>query len=267
MMPAATGEKKSGPRLLFYRQYPDYPDLPCNRTHCSITTVVLNWSSPTGQCTRDLVILSVLDSLNQSFFMGFFVLVSAYFVPGSLLRKGMGRFTRERLVRLGIPLLFWVLVLNPLILLILSPCLASHFLCLATGVLNPVTGGGPRAHVVCLLPDCSNLCVFCGQRSTGRIHPWIRNLARSPVFASIFALGIFLAIITAAVPYFPAHGSTVACSYFQPPFFPQYIVAFIIGIYAAAQQLVRTVSHTGSGRAMHCRGPAPCRGPAVSSST
>ena len=60
-------------------------------------------------------LLDVLLLLNQAFFMGAFFLISALFVPGSYDRKGAGRFLRERLLRLGVPLLLWLLVLRPLV--------------------------------------------------------------------------------------------------------------------------------------------------------
>ncbi|TWF75301.1 fucose 4-O-acetylase-like acetyltransferase [Pseudonocardia hierapolitana] len=59
-------------------------------------------------------LLDVLILLNQAFFMGAFFLISALFVPGSYDRKGAGRFLTERLLRLGVPLLLWLLVLHPL---------------------------------------------------------------------------------------------------------------------------------------------------------
>ena len=46
-------------------------------------------------------------SVNQAYFMGLFLLISAYFVPGSYDRKGAGRFLKDRLIRLGIPLLLY----------------------------------------------------------------------------------------------------------------------------------------------------------------
>ncbi|PRX98721.1 acyltransferase family protein [Allonocardiopsis opalescens] len=58
--------------------------------------------------------LDVFVLLNQSFFMGFFFLVSGYFVPGSLDRRGAGPFMRERLLRLGVPLLAFLILLRPL---------------------------------------------------------------------------------------------------------------------------------------------------------
>jgi membrane protease YdiL (CAAX protease family) len=53
-----------------------------------------------------------------------------------------------------------------------------------------------------------------------------------PGFPSIFALGILLGIVTAGVRIFLPIGSMWLFG-FQLPFFPQYIAAFIIGIYAA----------------------------------
>ena len=53
-------------------------------------------------------------AVNQAYFMGLFLLISAYFVPGSYDRKGAGRFTKDRLIRLGIPLAVFSWVVNPL---------------------------------------------------------------------------------------------------------------------------------------------------------
>jgi glucan biosynthesis protein C len=60
-------------------------------------------------------LLDLLLVLNQSFFMGAFFLISALFAPGSYDRKGAKRFLAERLLRLGVPLLAWLLVLRPLV--------------------------------------------------------------------------------------------------------------------------------------------------------
>jgi len=55
-------------------------------------------------------------TINQSFFMGFFFFLSAYFIPGSYDRKGPARFVRDRLLRLGIPLVFYSFVLSPVVI-------------------------------------------------------------------------------------------------------------------------------------------------------
>jgi len=59
--------------------------------------------------------LDVFLALNQAYFMGFFFLIAGYFTPGALDRKGVGRFARDRLVRLGIPLLLFVIVVRAVV--------------------------------------------------------------------------------------------------------------------------------------------------------
>jgi hypothetical protein len=59
--------------------------------------------------------LSGLLTINQAYFMSLFFFVSAYFMPASFDKKGFARYMSDRLVRLGIPLLvFSVLVLPTL---------------------------------------------------------------------------------------------------------------------------------------------------------
>ncbi|MEU8322272.1 acyltransferase [Nonomuraea sp. NPDC048881] len=59
--------------------------------------------------------LDILVVFDQAFFMGFFFLVSGFFTPGSHDRKGGRAFVRDRLVRLGVPLLVFLLLLRPLL--------------------------------------------------------------------------------------------------------------------------------------------------------
>lgn len=47
--------------------------------------------------------------------MGFFFLLAGYFTAPSYDRKGSRRFLGDRLIRLGIPLLFYSFVLSPLL--------------------------------------------------------------------------------------------------------------------------------------------------------
>jgi peptidoglycan/LPS O-acetylase OafA/YrhL len=62
-----------------------------------------------------LVPMTMFVSINQSFFMGFFFLLSAYFTGSSYDRKGAGQFIADRLLRLGVPLLFYSFVFSPLL--------------------------------------------------------------------------------------------------------------------------------------------------------
>lgn len=57
--------------------------------------------------------LSIVVLVGALFAMGLFFLISGLVTPGSLERKGARTFARDRLIRLGAPLLVWTLVLWP----------------------------------------------------------------------------------------------------------------------------------------------------------
>lgn len=63
-------------------------------------------------------LLGFFASLSQAFFMGLFFMVSAYFIIPSYNRKGAGLYLKDRLKRLGIPLLFFTAVIGPFLLYI-----------------------------------------------------------------------------------------------------------------------------------------------------
>ncbi len=58
----------------------------------------------------------VLMTINQSFFMGLFFFLSAYFIPSSYNKKGAVRFVKDRLLRLGLPLVFYSFILSPVLI-------------------------------------------------------------------------------------------------------------------------------------------------------
>lgn len=53
-------------------------------------------------------------SVNAAFFMGFFFMISGYFIPKSFDQQGAKIFTIKKIVRLGIPTLFIVVLLSTL---------------------------------------------------------------------------------------------------------------------------------------------------------
>lgn len=53
------------------------------------------------------------QTLTQGYFMGLLFLIAGYFVPRAYDRKGFGRFVTDRLIRLGIPTLLYMLIIHP----------------------------------------------------------------------------------------------------------------------------------------------------------
>ena len=64
--------------------------------------------SPSG------ILLMLFCTTNQAYFMGLFFLLAGYFTPASLERKGNAHFIGDRFLRLGLPLLAFILILGPL---------------------------------------------------------------------------------------------------------------------------------------------------------
>ena len=59
------------------------------------------------------LVLLVFTLVNQGWFMGAFFMLAGYFTPASFDRKGSGVWLKDRLVRLGIPLVVFYFVLSP----------------------------------------------------------------------------------------------------------------------------------------------------------
>ena len=58
------------------------------------------------------ILLTLFNAINQSFFLSFFYMLSRYFIPGSYDKKGPAKFIKDRLIRLGIPLLVYTTIIS-----------------------------------------------------------------------------------------------------------------------------------------------------------
>src|SRR5215467_4168658 len=73
------------------------------------------------------IILTTWTGIGMASGMGFFFLIAGYFTPGPYNRKGSKSFLSDRLVRLGIPLLIYDLLLDPLVVYIASGLHGSYW--------------------------------------------------------------------------------------------------------------------------------------------
>ena len=58
-------------------------------------------------------LLTMFCAINQSYFMGLFFLIAGYFTPAAVERHGVAAFVRDRLIRLGVPLLVFAVLIGP----------------------------------------------------------------------------------------------------------------------------------------------------------
>ncbi|HNS50233.1 MAG TPA: acyltransferase family protein [Anaerolineae bacterium] len=181
---------------------------------------------------------------NQAYFMGLFLLVSAYFVPGSYDRKGPGKFLVDRLVRLGIPLAFYSWVLRPLLIYLgLRDELGVSFWAWYThGYFRDygLIGGGPLWFIETLL-------IFSALYVVWRLV--VRPAAPAPAAESrfprsrtiaLFALLLGLASFLVRLQ-FPVN-SRFAPLNLQLANLPQYIALFILGLLAYRRRWLSTLS-------------------------
>ena len=183
--------------------------------------------------------LTVFVSVNQSFFMGLFFFLSSYFIIPSYERKGAGQFLLDRLKRLGIPLIFYSLILSPLTIYI---AIAHQYKTLTfidyyvnrdhwveTGVLWFTAALLLFTSIFVLLQYISN-----------KKHI---SISKSPDNRSIFIFAIVLGIISFLVKIIFPIGWTLPPFGFQLAHFPQYIALFSIGIIAHRNQWLSTLSY------------------------
>ena len=188
------------------------------------------------QDTATEIIGSIFCTVNQAYFMGLFMLISAYFVPGAFDRKGAALFWKDRLIRLGLPLVLYSWVINPLFLygyLRVTEGLHTSFWdffprqYLGFGY---YIGQGPMWFVEALLLFT---LVYTLGRWLSRSHPAAR---RTPgVFPSnrqlaLFALLMGLAGFVVRLK-FPLNWNFTPLN-FQIPFFTQYMLMFAAGLLA-----------------------------------
>jgi surface polysaccharide O-acyltransferase-like enzyme len=174
--------------------------------------------------------------VNQSYFMGLFVLIAAYFVPGSYDRKGAVRFLKDRLIRLGIPLAIYSWIIRPLLIYVGISSFGDLSLSFGEWYLQQyfrdygLIGGGPLWFISALL-------IFSVAYGIVRMlmpsHPAKPAEETSfPSNTAIAAFAVLIAIVSFIVRlWFPSDWVFSPLS-FQFADFTQYIALFIVGLVA-----------------------------------
>lgn len=172
---------------------------------------------------------TLFTTTNQFYFMGLFFFLSGYFVPSALARKGAARFVRDRLVRLGIPLVVYTLFASPYVEHVASlrddsPS-AGYWDELAGFVRNGDFPPGPLWFVATLLVFSITYTLVA--RSPAPDAP---RRAEPVGHARLFALVALLAGATFFVRLFWPAGAE--WHHLQLAFYPQYVVSFTLGTMA-----------------------------------
>jgi fucose 4-O-acetylase-like acetyltransferase len=168
----------------------------------------------------------------QAFAMGLLFAIAGYFTPGAYDRRGAWGFVRSRLLHLGVPLLFYDLVINPLIVFAatagrqgapLSTFVASYpsFI---TGV-----GTGPTWFLLNLL--LFDLGYVLWRHLRPAPPPPAGSATAPPAGRALVAYTLLLAVATYVVRLaFPVGWGGFFS--LRLPYYPAYVSAFVIGALA-----------------------------------
>jgi len=158
-------------------------------------------------------------------------MISGYFTPGSYDRKEALLFFKDRLLRLGIPLLFYIIFIHPIMGYAVSLSTKEFtgsfldFLVVYIGNYR-VLGSGPLWFLEALL-------IFDGAYVLWRRRVKSAKLeSKIPGNKTIAIFALFLGIVTFIVRiWLPSYWNFEPLN-FEIRFFPQYIAMFIVGLIA-----------------------------------
>ena len=175
--------------------------------------------------------LDLFMMLNQAYFMGLLFLLSGYFTPRSLERKGPWPFLKDRLLRLGIPTLVYVFLLSPI------ASWGNHQMTHSPAG-NPFSLGVMWFAVMLLVFD---LLYLAWRRITkNRPERPAENAPARLTFPKVILFTLALAAVSyllrIVIPY-----ATTILEFPSLAYLPQYLGFFLVGMLAFRQDWLRTV--------------------------
>ena len=182
-----------------------------------------------------LVIFSLHNAVNQSFFMGFFFLLSGYFTPGSYDRKRAGRFMLDRLSRLAIPLVIYDTLISPNISYLINEAIwggdkgwfSYMKLYYREGL---VIGSGPLWYVEKLLLF---QFIYILSREMFRYVPRFKTKYSLPGWRIIFSFAFIIGGATFMMRIWLPYPENIDLFTIECPFFPPiHFCLFVVGIMA-----------------------------------
>ena len=196
---------------------------------------------PPANDPLSFLVLLVFILVNQSWFMGALFLLAGYFTPGSFDRKGPGSFLKDRLLRLGIPLIIFIFVLSPISNLGLYLMPAS-----LTGITTPLTwqayphllGMGPLWFVAMLLIFDFGYAAWRMLTRNRTSSSMSKSSLPSHLLVIVFILA--LALVSYLVRIVVPMGKDVL-DFPTISYLPQYLSFFVLGTVASRQNWFRTL--------------------------
>ncbi|AJA47086.1 hypothetical protein CPAST_c09860 [Clostridium pasteurianum DSM 525 = ATCC 6013] len=184
--------------------------------------------------TVSKVIFAIFNTFSQAYFMGFLFLIAGYFIPKAYDKKGAGKFIKNRLVRLGIPVIIYIFVIHPFIeYFIMGVFLHKPVQAFNQYYINYIKPVG-------FLGNTGPLWFAFALLIFTLFYDFVREAYKQPVklikykkYPSHFSIILTIILISSfnfVVRIFAPIGTSIMNM--QLCFFSQYVVLFIIGILA-----------------------------------
>jgi uncharacterized integral membrane protein len=190
--------------------------------------------------------MTLFVAVNQSFFMGFFFFLSAYFIRPSYDKKGPARFVKDRLIRLGIPLMFYSFIFGPIMNYLVYYFGKGHHITLMqflSGYDDWIDFG--VLWFVAALLLFTLLYVAWREISKNRDNKATTTLSLGKVIAFAAALGLISFLVRLIFPI----GWVLQPIGFQLGHFTQYVALFIAGILASKYNWLAGITYKQGKRA------------------
>ncbi|MEO7213959.1 acyltransferase [Mucilaginibacter sp.] len=188
-----------------------------------------------------IVPMTAFVAVNQAFFMGFFFFLSALFIPSSYDKKGPAKFITDRLLRLGLPLVFYSLVLSPFL---------SFMNYNYTGTHSRITylqylGGFDSWIDFGVLWFVLALLLFTMVYAVFRLFVGDRGISKSmPSVTKILTFAVCVGVISYGVRIVFPVGWVLKPLGFQLGHFTQYIVMFTLGLVASRSKWINGADYS-----------------------
>jgi peptidoglycan/LPS O-acetylase OafA/YrhL len=182
-----------------------------------------------------IVVFATYQTFLQAFFMGLLFFIAGYFVPAAFDRKGFSKFLLDRARRLGLPSLFFMLVIQPVTVYWLlrefaepsRPSLReAYWPYIASG--RFLSGSGPMWFAVALLFFCLIYAVIHLLANTFSKE---EHEAALPTNVQVIGLATIIGLATFLVRIVQPMGTNIMNM--QLCYFSQYVALFYVGTVAA----------------------------------
>jgi glucans biosynthesis protein C len=181
--------------------------------------------------------LTLFAMVCQSFFMGLFFFISGYFTPGSVDRKGLLAFGKDRLLRLGIPLMVFIYFLSKIPIYLGDVSLKGlkmPFFQFAGKYFWRAIDAGPTWFLSVLLVFAAGYALW--RLATVRFAP-LATSRQLPVpgKTALLGFGLLMALIMFVICQFNPLVSSptlLGAITFLVSFMPQYILMYVAGLLA-----------------------------------